>query len=173
MGFAGACVSELLPGMGKLSPGAVFVPAKVFQFATGKSFPAAFGFGQLVTLDSVAGKGMKQCSAARFGAQAVDMEAAGVAAVAAEHGLEFVAIKAISDGVDEDLGFLSDFVKPEGFATVRFVAHIAVRPKLWPRVAALQANSELAAKSLESAVSYCMRDWQQFSKRYSSGTAEV
>jgi adenosylhomocysteine nucleosidase len=174
MGFAGACVGELHPsGFGKLGPGAIFVPATVVDFASGKSFPTAFGNGQLVTLGSVAGKGMKQCSAARFGAQAVDMEAAGVAAVAAEHGLEFVAIKAISDGVDEDLEFLSEFVKPDGFQTARFIAHIALRPGLWPRVATLQRNSDLARKSLETAVQACMSDWTRFSSRHSKAAAEV
>ncbi len=174
MGFAGACVGELHPsGFGKLGPGVIFVPATVVDFASGKSYSTAFGYGQLVTLGSVAGRGLKQCSAARFGAQAVDMEAAGVAAVAAEHGLEFVAIKAISDGVDEDLGFLSEFVKPDGFQTGRFIAHIALRPGLWPRVATLQTNSELARKSLETAVQSCVSDWSQFSSRYSKAAAEI
>lgn len=173
IGFAGACVAELIPEASKLNPGAVFVPAKVVEFATGKSFPTTLGSGLLVTLNSVAGKGMKQCSAARFGAQVVDMEAAGVAAAAAEYSLGFAAIKAISDGVDDDLGFLSEFVKPEGFQTARFVAHIALRPRLWSQVASLRSNSELAAKSLESAVASCIKDWQRFSARYSSAAAEV
>jgi len=174
MGFAGACVGELHPsGFGGLGPGAIFVPATVVDFASGKSFGTAFGYGQLVTLGSVAGKGLKQCSAARFGAHAVDMEAAGVARAALEHGLEFVAIKAISDGVDEDLEFLSEFVKPDGFRTAKFVAHIALRPGLWPRVATLQTNSELARKSLETAVQSCMSDWARFSSRHSKAAAEV
>jgi nucleoside phosphorylase len=173
MGFAGACVTELLPGVGQMQAGAVFVPAMVTESATGKSFATAFGFGCLVTLDCVAGKSLKQCSVARFGAQVVDMEAAGVAAVAAEYGLEFVAIKAVSDGVDEDLGFVSAFVKPEGFETGRFVAHIAVRPWLWQRVAELRVNSELATKALESAVNSYLKDCTRFSARYSSAAAEV
>lgn len=173
IGFAGACVEELMPEVGKLTPGAIFVPATVVEFATAKSYTTAFGYGRLVTLNSVAGKGLKQCSGARFGAQVVDMEASGVAAAAAERCLGFASIKAISDGVNEDLGFLSEFVKPEGFETARFVAHIALRPRLWPRVAALRANSELAAKALQSAVASCMEDWQQFSARYSKAAARV
>jgi nucleoside phosphorylase len=156
IGFAGACDEDRILGGEVMRPGAVLIPATVTEFSTGKHY-AAYGYGHLVTLDRVAGKGLKQCTAARFGAQVVDMEAAGVGAAAVECGLEFAAIKAISDGVDEDLEFLAEFVKPEGFQTGRFIAHIAVRPRLWPRVVALQANSELAAKALKRAVESCMR----------------
>lgn len=156
IGFAGACIEERIIGGEVMRPGAVLIPATVTEFSTGKRY-AAYGYGHLVTLDRVAGKGLKQCTVARFGARVVDMEAAGVGAAAVESGLQFAAIKAISDGVDEDLEFLSQFVKPEGFQTGRFIAHIAVRPRLWPRVMELQANSELAAKALKRAVESCMR----------------
>ncbi len=166
IGFAGACVEFLAPGR-------IVVPAILVEAATGRKFPCAFGNGELVTLDRVAGKALKQDSCERFGALAVDMEAAGVAAAAAELGKEFAAIKVVSDGVDEDLGFLCDFVTPDGFATGRFVAHIAVRPWLWRKVASLQTNSALAAKSLESAVESCMKDWQRFATRFSNSAAQV
>ena len=171
MGFAGACSSD--PGSQGLRSGAIFVPGEVIESATGKKFVTAFGRGKLVTLDKVAGKGLKQCSAARYGASAVDMEAAGVAAVASGHGLGFVAIKAISDGAEDDLGFLSGFVTPEGFQTGRFVAHIAVRPWLWKSVAQLGRNSQLAAKALEEAVRACTEDWKSYAARFSSLAAQV
>ena len=98
------------------------------------------------------------------------MEAAGVAAAAAEHRTDFAAIKAISDGADEDLGFLSSFVTPEGFATGRFVAHIALRPGLWPSVAALNRNSKLAVSALQSAVAAYMNDWRSFSVKCSDAS---
>jgi hypothetical protein len=141
--------------------------------ATGKTFACAFGSGRLVTLDRVAGRALKEEAARRFGALAVDMEGAGVAAAARECGTEFAAIKAISDGVDEDLEFLSGFVKPEGFDTGRFVAHIALRPGLWPSVAALNRNSKLAAAALESAVRECTRDWRSFSAKHCDAGAQV
>ncbi len=87
--------------------------------------------GTLVTLDRVAGKALKQEAAARFGALAVDMEATGVAAAAAEYGTEFAAIKAISDGAEEDLEFplrLRD--SRRALRRGRFIAHIALRPEL-------------------------------------------
>jgi adenosylhomocysteine nucleosidase len=170
IGFAGACVREL-------QPGSVVVPASLVDAVTGKEWQCGFGggrlVGRLVTLGSVAGKAGKQEAFGRFGATAVDMEAAGVARAAAECDCQFAAIKAISDGADEDLGFLSGFVTPEGFATGRFVAHIAVRPALWPRVAALSRNSRLAAVALAAAVGECMNDWRSFSAKQLPSAAQV
>jgi nucleoside phosphorylase len=166
IGFAGSCVPQL-------QPGTVVVPATLLQEATGKAFHCAFGGGRLVTLDRVAGRDLKRGAFARFGALAVDMEAAGVAAAATEYGKEFAAIKAISDGAEDDLEFLSSFVKPEGFETGRFIGHIALRPGLWPSVAALKRNSRLAATALASAVGECTNDWRTFSAKYCDAAAEV
>ncbi len=166
IGFAGSCVL-------RLHPGSVVVPATLLEAATGKSFDCAFGGGRLVTLDRVAGRALKQEAFARFGALAVDMEAAGVAAAAAEYGREFAAIKAISDGAGEDLEFLSSFVKPEGFETGRFIAHIALRPQLWTSVAALKRNSKLAATALAGAVGECTNDWRSFSAKHCDAAAQV
>ncbi len=173
IGFVGACAVSVHPGFSELRPGSVVVPAGVVETATGRTFATSFGVGQLATVDRVAGRELKREMQARWEAVAVDMEAAGVGAAAAELGREFAAIKAVSDGVDEELGFLADFVTPEGFATGRFVAHIAVRPWLWPKVATLQANSTVAAKSLERAVGACIQDWRQFAARYSKSAAQV
>jgi nucleoside phosphorylase len=161
IGFAGSCVEEILPG-------AVVVPARLVEAATGRVFPCGFGKGTLVTLERVAGTAGKQASLARFGALAVEMEAAGVARAAAEDEREFLAIKAISDGAAEELDFLSPFVTPEGFATGRFVAHMALHPKLWPRVAALKRNSKLASTALAGAMGECSRDWRSFAAKHSS-----
>jgi len=166
IGFAGSCTPHLRPG-------SVVVPATVAEAATGRTFGCAFGSGQLVTLDRVAGRAGKQEASTRFGAVAVDMEAAGVAAASAEHGKEFGAIKAISDGAEEDLEFLSGFVTPEGFESGRFIAHIALRPSLWPSVAALSRNSKLAIAALASATGECMKDWRSFSVKHGNAATRV
>ena len=98
IGFAGSCRPDLRPGE-------LMVPESLVEASTGRTCHCAFGQGQLVTLDRVAGKGLKQQAAARFGAWAVDMEAAGVAAAAAESSMDFAAIKAISDGSGEGSRF--------------------------------------------------------------------
>jgi adenosylhomocysteine nucleosidase len=160
IGFAGACVPQL-------GPGAVVVPARLVDAASGREFACACGTGTLLSVDEVAGAAVKQTARERFGALAVEMEAAGVAAAAAKYGREFVAIKAISDGAEEELDFLTPFVTQEGFATGRFLAHVALRPSLWPRVADLNRNSKLAAAALKGAVGECCGDWQAFAARYS------
>lgn len=166
LGFAGSCVPHL-------HPGSIVVPSILLEANTGRRFHCAFGLGQLVTLDRVAGRAVKQEAHASFGALAVDMEAAGVATAAAEYKRDFAAIKVISDGAEEDLGFLGSFVKPEGFETGRFIAHIALRPRLWPSVALLSRNSKLATTALEGAVGECMSDWRSFSAKHSDTAAQV
>jgi adenosylhomocysteine nucleosidase len=160
IGFAGACVPELRPG-------ALVVPSKLVDAASGKEFPCAFGSGTLVTLEQVAGKTAKEDAAKRFGALAVEMEAVGVATAAADYGKQFMAIKAISDGAEDEMDFLSGFLTPEGFGTARFMAHVAFRPELWGRVASLQRHSKLATAALERAVVECNKDWRAFSAKYS------
>jgi nucleoside phosphorylase len=166
IGFVGSCVPDLRSG-------SVVVPATVLEAATGRTLRCAFGRGQVVTLNQVAGVALKQEASTRFGAWAVDMEATGAAAAAAEYNREFAAIKAISDGAEEDLSFLSGFVKPEGFETGRFIAHIALRPGLWPSVSALRRNSKLASIALENAVREYIRDSRAFSAKHSSAAAQV
>ena len=163
IGFAGACVPELRPG-------ALVVPSKLVDAVSGKEFPCAFGSGTLATLSQVAGKAEKEAAAVRFGALAVEMEATGVAAAAVDYGKQFVAIKAISDGAEDEMDFLSGFLTPEGFGTARFMAHIALRPGLWGRVTALQRHSKLATAALKSAVEECNQDWRAFAARHSSAT---
>ncbi len=161
IGFAGSCVPELRPG-------ALVVPSKLVDAVTGKEFPCAFGSGTLVTLGQVAGKAEKEEAAVRFGALAVEMEAIGVAAAAADHGKQFAAIKAISDGAEDEMDFLSGFLTPEGFGTARFIAHIALRPELWGRVAALERHSRLASAALKGAAEECNKDWRAFAAKHSS-----
>jgi adenosylhomocysteine nucleosidase len=166
IGFAGACTPELEPGA-LVVPARLVVPGQGSKYGTGEEFPCAFGYGTLVTLNAVAATAAKREARKLYGALAVEMEAAGVAAAAAEMGSKFLAIKAISDGVEEEMDFLSAFVTPEGFDSRRFLAHIAVRPALWGRVAALHRNSQLAAATLESAVGECCSDWQSFVAKHS------
>jgi adenosylhomocysteine nucleosidase len=167
IGFAGSCGPEL-------GPGAVIVPARLVvpaaagdESAAAKEFACACGSGTLLSVNAVTSSAGKRQARARYGALGVEMEAAGVAAAAVEFGREFAAIKAISDGVEEDLDFLSAFVTPDGFAMARFLAYLAVRPRLWPRVAELDRNSRLAVSALEQAVMECIGDWQGFAARHS------
>ena len=166
IGFAGACVPELGPGA-IVVPERVVVPVPGPECSGAKEFPCVCGSGTLASVNSVTSGAGKRQARLHYGALALEMEAAGVAAAAAEYGREFAAIKAISDGVEEDLDFLSPFVTPGGFAMGRFLAYVAVRPRLWPRMAALERNSKLAAAALERAMVECIGDWHAFAARHS------
>lgn len=164
IGFAGAVAQGV-------AVGDIFVPSEVLQLTNGGRFQTEFGKGLLATLEDVAGPDLKRDLAIRFGVGAVDMEAAGVAKAADEAGRRFLAVKVISDAVDDDVAFVGQFVEPEGFHTERFVAHIAVRPRLWPAVARLARNSSVASKALGRFMAPLARDFDTaFADFQESGT---
>jgi adenosylhomocysteine nucleosidase len=145
IGFAGA----LAPGM---EVGDIFVPRHIVSERTGSSFTSPRGKGTLVTAETVAGEERKRFLFNRFRAQAVDMETAAVAAVAADRDCEFLALKVISDALHSRVDFVEPFVKPEGFRIWSFLAYISIRPWLWPAVYFLRRDSSRAAENLCRAV---------------------
>jgi nucleoside phosphorylase len=81
---------------------------------------------------------------------AVDMESAGVAEVAARRGVPFAAIRAISDGFDEDLPL--DFARCAGrdgqIRLAAVMAELLRQPYALPRLVRLGRNSRIAAERL-------------------------
>ena len=105
--------------------------------------------GTLVTVGAIAGAAHKKLFAEKYHAQALDMEAFSVADVARIYNVDCIAMKAISDEYDIDLPPLGRFVTDSGdFRTAAFVAYAAIRPWIWPTVARLNKNSDLAIKQL-------------------------
>ena len=142
-GFAGALDSSLRVGE-------VFVPAVVIDIRDGSRSQVEGGSGALLTQMSVADARQKATLAGAYGAQAVDMEAAAVATACHAHGIEFRAIKAISDEVDFEMPETARFIDPQGrLKTAGFALYTALRPWLWRRVFALARNSSRAAESLD------------------------
>ncbi len=147
VGWAGALQAEARPGQ-------TLRPDSVLDLATGENFACAPSHfltrGTLVTARRVAARDEKQrLSSAYPVARAVDMEAATLARLAAAHNLPFRAVKAISDSLDEDLPDLNPYITAAGqFATVRFIAHVALRPPLWSVLSRFGKQSSLAAKNL-------------------------
>jgi adenosylhomocysteine nucleosidase len=83
------------------------------------------------------------------GAAVVDMEAAGLARVAAERGIPFYCFKGITDGADQALPDFSAFIGADGrFAKSRFAVHAAIRPWLWPSLQRLARASRRASLEL-------------------------
>jgi adenosylhomocysteine nucleosidase len=139
----------------KLRVGDVVEVKQVVDAASGVKFETGRGNAVLVTGSSVSGPVDKPIQAERWNADIVDMEAAAVAAVAKEHGIEFMAIKAISDELNFPIPPLGKFVSAEGkFETLRFLGWVAIRPKWWSAVRQLNANSSLAAANLSRALGH-------------------
>jgi adenosylhomocysteine nucleosidase len=144
VGFAGALDAGLRVGD-------VFAPAGVVDARDGSRTEIEGGDrqGSLVTFMAVAGAEQKANLALTYGAQAVDMEAAAVAAAARAHGIRFGATKVISDELNFEIPQMSRFIDAQGrFRTASFAVFVAWRPWLWRRVAVLARNSRRAARRL-------------------------
>jgi len=152
-GFAGALD-------GTLQVGHVLEPRTVINSADGARTAIGAGEGILVSSATVADKAQKIRFSKAYGAIAVDMEAAAVAQGAQARGVEFGALKAISDAADFNLPALDRFVAKDGsFHSVRFACHVALRPWLWGTTIALARNSSKASHALCGAlVNYLGRE---------------
>jgi adenosylhomocysteine nucleosidase len=142
VGFAGALDATL-------HLGDIFTPSLVLDARDGSRFQLSRGKGTLLTFMEVASATQKAKLNQAYAAQAIDMEAAAVAAAASLHGIAFAAIKVISDEDDFEIPDTSNFIDPKGqFRTASFICHMALRPWLWKDVATLAANTQKAAKAL-------------------------
>jgi len=153
VGFAGALDSTL-----KVAD--VFEPRTVINVADGARAETASGQGTLVSYAAVAGREQKQRLGRAYGAAAVDMEAAAVAQGAQARGVEFAALKVVSDAADFSMPTTERFVASDGqFRTVQFALHVAARPWLWGSTIALARNSTRASRALCAAIeSYLKRE---------------
>jgi len=141
-GFAGALAETL-------QVGELIRPAALVDEVTGRRVEIAGGKGIVVSSPRVAGPRQKRELAARFAAQAVDMEGAAVALVAAAYGVRFMAVKAVSDELDFPLPDFSLFTDSAGqLQRGRLIAFAMLRPWLWPRLMRLSGNCRRAAREL-------------------------
>jgi len=129
----------------------------VVDVATGERYSAGDGEWVLVTSQDVSDASGKQQLRAKHGGDVVDMEGAAVAQVAKERGLEFVALKSISDDAAFEMPPMNRFIDKNGrFATPRFLMYVALHPKWWSTLGKLKHNSELATKNLCSALEHLL-----------------
>ncbi len=152
VGFAGALTSDLRVGD-------IFEPSAVIDARDCSRIPVRYSDSQdvLLTFGSVAGAAQKAKLAQAFGAKAIDIEAAAVAASASSHGIAFAATKVISDEANFEMPDTELFIDSRGhFKTAAFAIFIILRPWLWPRVATLARNSSRAARIL----SHHLQRWE-------------
>ena len=107
--------------------------------------------GTLVTVDSVATKtAEKRELAERTGAIAVDMETAGAVRVAQKRGVPWLAVRAITDGVDDELPLdFNALANPDGSVNRgRVIRATLAQPHKIPALIRLGQRSSLAANNL-------------------------
>jgi adenosylhomocysteine nucleosidase len=145
-GLAGSCTSAL-------QAGDVAEASVVVDVRTGERFFSSVAMETpclLATADIIASVREKARLGAGYQASMVDMEAATVARLARAHGLEFRAIKAISDGPAFEMESLGKFAGRHGsFRTGAFALHTAMRPWTWAKAMELGRGSAAALKALE------------------------
>lgn len=149
-GWTGALSEEFRPGE-------AYRVASVIDARTGERLPAAAWPEQeaqlrnvwLVTTARVADAAEKRRLAAAYSAGLVDMEAAGIARLAAMRAIPFYCIKGVSDGFSDNLPDFNRFLTPQGkFLLVRFVLFAVFRPWCWPALMRMGENSSKAAQAI-------------------------
>lgn len=164
-GFAGETA-------GGLEIGGPYTAAKVVDAATGREYKTLFGGGVLASAGAVLGRDAKKELFDRYGAHAVDMEAAAVAQVAERNGVGFLAVKSISDLHDFPMPPLDRFVDWKGdFHAGRFTAWMLVHPQVWGTVRRLNRNSARAAETLNGILSSLLQ--QEDLRRVKLGQTEL
>jgi adenosylhomocysteine nucleosidase len=152
VGFAGALHKDL-------HVSDIFSPAVVIDSRDGSRTQLEGGEGTLVTFMAVAGAIQKAKLAESYGARALDMEAAAVAAAARAHGITFGCTKVISDELDFEMPIMTRFINSEGrFKTESLALFAAFRPWLWKPLVILANNSRKAAQALSSHLERCHND---------------
>jgi adenosylhomocysteine nucleosidase len=107
----------------------------------------------LVTSPKVADAAEKQRLALAYGAGLVDMEACGVARLAAMRGIPFACIKGVSDGATDQLPDFNRFISANGqFQLARFILFVLPRPWNWPALARMGENSKVAAQGIRESL---------------------
>jgi adenosylhomocysteine nucleosidase len=142
VGLAGACSPSL--ELGDIVHAGVVIDTQSGERYTNPQFHQI-----LATTPTIASVREKLRLYESYSASAVDMEAATVARLAQAHGLDFHAIKAISDDATFELQELTRFATPDGqFREAAFAAYSVARPQLWSKLIDLARNSNRAIQSL-------------------------
>lgn len=137
-------------------PGMVYAVSEIVNVRTGERYaglPKGMAGCRLATVSAVADHTEKQRLKASYHAVLVDMEAAAVARLAEIKGVPFYCIKAVSDGVDEQLPDFNRFIDARGqFRFAAFVVHALMRPWYWPSLIRMGENSKRAAVGMARTV---------------------
>jgi hypothetical protein len=152
-GLAGAISPQLKVGdVGRIRD--------VVDVATGERYSTRGGDWVLATSQDVSDAAEKQGLFTKYGADIVDMEAAAEARVAKERGLEFAAVKSISDDASFVMPPMNRFIDGNGrFDTRRFLVYVAIHPQWWSTLGRIRRNSRIASANLCQAVEHLIQEY--------------
>ena len=132
----------------------------VVEASTGDRYLTRGGDWVLATSQNVSDAAEKQTLLTKYGADVVDMEGAAEAQVAKERGLEFAAVKAISDDASFVMPPLNRFIDGNGkFDTRRFLFYVALHPKWWTTLGKIRKNSKIASANLCRALEHLIEEY--------------
>ncbi len=141
-GLAGALNNQLMVGQ-------LLEPATVIDLATGARFDGGGRGGALLSTTSVLDPAAKRRIQGAYNADAVDMEAAAVALVAAQHQCSFIAVKVISDEADFPMLPFDRYLDNRGqIRMAPFVLASIFRPAQWSILVKLARNTKRASQEL-------------------------
>ncbi|MBI5695899.1 MAG: hypothetical protein HZC51_09215 [Nitrospirae bacterium] len=122
-------------------------------------YAAGVRFGPLLASDTVAVTSVEKVRlAGASGCVALDMESYGAARAAKDAGVPFIAIRAVSDGLGEDLPVnFNVYTKSGRMDWPRFALHVISHPWIIPGLMRLGRGSRLASANLAYAVQRLMR----------------
>jgi adenosylhomocysteine nucleosidase len=159
-GLAGGLVASLRPGdvvlpaRGLAPGGAEWHAEPRWHAALERALGAAFRVhtGTLISVAEVLASPLaKRTAAESCGATAVDMESAAIAAVAADAGVPFVAVRIVADAsadaLPEDVG---KWIDASGRRRLLPLLGTVVTPAQWPTLLRLAARYRAARRTLEA-----------------------
>jgi adenosylhomocysteine nucleosidase len=154
-GMAGAISPQLKAGdVGRIR--------ELVDVGTGDRYPTRGGEWVLASSPDVSDVAEKRALLTKYGADVVDMEGAAVARVAKERGLEFAAVKAISDDAAFPMPPLTRFIDGNGrFETRQFLVYVALHPKWWATLGKMRKNSKIASANLCRALQHLIEGSSQ------------
>lgn len=155
-GFAGALDPSLEVGE-VLVADRVQHGRRMYRAKVPSSCPPGVRRGAVLTVDKVVGSARAKQELARRGALAVDMEAAAVAELAAEHGLAFYCVRSISDPATADLpvDFNRALRRDGTFSPWNVARQAGCHAGIWGRLLRLTRDARKAAESLARCLSSC------------------
>lgn len=106
--------------------------------------------GGLLTVDRVVRTAAEKRKLLATGAVAVDMEAAGIAAAAQQHGLPFYCVRVVSDGAEQSLeiDYNRAWLADGRFSAARIVMQAGLSPGRWKELAGLWRATRSASETL-------------------------